>query len=144
MSLNDSRVSVWEKHAINVLGKEVDAAVRRALEAKLDDRVLIDRALAVWEKPQKDGLYNNMKGWTYASFRRSSLNYNTGHALNFEDLDDRGQMALTLFEMVDELGRFSSNSIPNTKLVDRHMFADNADELIEMMSALGGLSKEDS
>lgn len=137
--MSDTRVAVWHKFAINALGAEVDASVRRTLDRVLDDQVLVEEALRYWEAPQKrPGGYNAAKGWQYAGFTGESISARTNEAIKASDLDEEGQLALILFSKVDEIGGFFRNTIMNAKTVDRQMFENNAQDLLDMVAALGG------
>ena len=137
--MSDTRVAAWYKYAINALGAEVDASVRRTLDRVLDDQVLVENALDHWEKYQKDsGGYNDTKGWQYAQFTGQSISARTNGAITADDLDEEGRIALMLFNRVDDIGLFFQNTITNAKSVDRHMFEDNARDLLDMVAALGG------
>lgn len=137
---------MWIAEAISRLGNEVDAAVRRAAETKYgDDQLLVEEALKPWLEMQTDTdtyyFRNAVLGWEDGYCKPVDIANNTNKMLTFEDLDKKGQAASILFERVMNMKRVIENSIPNAKLMEKHIFKDSDKDFIELVKTLGGLGE---
>lgn len=120
---------------IFLLGKDVNRAVRKAIETKYDgDQVMIEKSLIPWHEKYGDLPY--LREYCYAPADLESV---TNGFLTLEDLDERGQASFILLQKIQAIRSVSQDSLSNTKLVDDRIFTDNRTELLRMISELSGL-----